>query len=57
MSQHPHAPLSPPRIYRVGGAVRDELMGLTPNDADYVVVGSTPEAMLAQGYTAVGNFD
>ena len=55
MSQHPHAtPLSPPRIYRVGGAVRDELMGLTPNDADYVVVGSTPEAMLAQGYTAVG---
>ena len=55
MSQQPHAtPLSPPRIYRVGGAVRDELMGLTPNDADYVVVGSTPEAMLAQGYTAVG---
>ena len=56
MSQNEHTPpsLSTARIYRVGGAVRDELMGLTPNDADYVVVGSTPEAMLAQGYTAVG---
>ena len=43
-----------PRIYCVGGAVRDALMGLPANDADYVVVGSTPETMLAQGYTPVG---
>ena len=42
------------RTYCVGGAVRDALMGLPAHDADYVVVGSTPEAMLAQGYTPVG---
>lgn len=40
--------------YLVGGAVRDELLGLTPKERDWVVVGSTPEAMLAQGFTAVG---
>ena len=55
MSQHYHTPpLSQPRIYRVGGAVRDELLGEPHSDADYVVVDSTPEAMLAQGYTPVG---
>ena len=55
MSQHHHTPpLSQPRIYRVGGAVRDELLGEPHSDADYVVVGSTPEAMLTQGYTPVG---
>ena len=54
MTQHDHAPPSEPRIYRVGGAVRDELLGEAHSDADYVVVGSTPEAMLAQGYTPVG---
>ena len=42
------------RIYRVGGAVRDELMGLPHSDTDYVVVGSTPEFLLSQGYTPVG---
>lgn len=41
-------------IYRVGGAVRDELLGLPVKDHDYVVVGSTPEEMVRQGYRPVG---
>ena len=41
-------------IFVVGGAVRDALMGLPVNDRDWVVVGSTPEAMVAQGYLPVG---
>lgn len=41
-------------IYIVGGAVRDELLGRPVADRDYVVVGGTPEAMLAQGYKPVG---
>jgi len=41
--------------YLVGGAVRDELMGVPCNDYDYVVVGSTPEQMLNAGYTQVGS--
>ncbi len=40
--------------YIVGGAVRDRLLGRPVNDHDWVVVGSTPEAMLAAGYTPVG---
>jgi tRNA nucleotidyltransferase (CCA-adding enzyme) len=40
--------------YIVGGAVRDTLLGRPVNDRDWVVVGSTPEAMLAAGYTPVG---
>lgn len=40
--------------YVVGGAVRDRLLGLPVNDRDWVVVGSTPESMLAAGYTPVG---
>lgn len=42
------------RIYLVGGAVRDQLMGLDPKDKDYVVVGSTPAKMLLAGYEQVG---
>ena len=42
------------QVFVVGGAVRDALMGLTVNDRDWVVVGSTPEAMSAQGYVPVG---
>ena len=42
------------KIYAVGGAIRDSLMGLPMHDIDYVVVGATPEEMLAQGYTPVG---
>ena len=41
-------------IFVVGGAVRDALMGLPVNDRDWVVVGSTPEAMIAQGFVPVG---
>lgn len=40
--------------YLVGGAVRDELLGLQCQDRDFVVVGQTPEAMLARGFKAVG---
>jgi tRNA nucleotidyltransferase (CCA-adding enzyme) len=41
-------------IYCVGGAVRDELLGLPIQDRDYVVVGATPEAMTQAGYKPVG---
>ncbi len=42
------------RTYLVGGAVRDELLGLPVRERDWVVVGGTPEQLLAQGYKAVG---
>ena len=42
------------KIYLVGGAVRDALMGLAGSDRDWVVVGGTPEALVAQGYQPVG---
>ena len=42
------------KTYLVGGAVRDGLLGITGADRDWVVVGSTPEAMAAQGFTPVG---
>ena len=42
------------QVYLVGGAVRDELLGWPIKDKDYVVVGSTPEAMLAAGFKSVG---
>ena len=42
------------QIYMVGGAVRDQLLGRPVNDHDWVVVGATPEQMLAQGYLPVG---
>ena len=42
------------KIYLVGGAVRDELLGLSVKEKDWLVVGATPEAMLKQGYQAVG---
>ena len=41
-------------VFVVGGAVRDALMGLPVSDRDWVVVGSTPEAMTARGYAPVG---
>tara|TARA_Y100001956_G_scaffold82452_1_gene103395 strand:+ start:3529 stop:4740 length:1212 start_codon:yes stop_codon:yes gene_type:complete len=40
--------------YLVGGAVRDQLLNIDVYDRDWVVVGSTPEQMLEQGFTAVG---
>ena len=42
------------QIYCVGGAVRDELLGIAIKDKDYVVVGSTPQVMLDAGYRPVG---
>lgn len=42
------------QVYLVGGAVRDELLGLPVQDKDYVVVGTTPAAMLAAGFKPVG---
>jgi len=42
------------KTYVVGGAVRDELLNLPVQDRDYVVVGATPEQMLAAGYRPVG---
>ena len=42
------------QIYQVGGAVRDELLGLEVKDRDWVVVGGTPGEMTALGYKAVG---
>jgi tRNA nucleotidyltransferase (CCA-adding enzyme) len=43
-----------PRFYVVGGAVRDALLGLPASDRDWVVVGATPEQLLALGYKPVG---
>lgn len=42
------------KTYLVGGAVRDGLLGKTPSEFDWVVVGATPEAMLARGFNQVG---
>ena len=42
------------KIYMVGGAVRDALLGLPVQDRDWVVVGATPEALSAQGFVPVG---
>lgn len=46
--------LDPTAIYAVGGAVRDRLLGLPAGDYDWVVVGATPEQMVANGYLPVG---
>jgi tRNA nucleotidyltransferase (CCA-adding enzyme) len=42
------------QVYLVGGAVRDALLGIRGGDRDWVVVGQTPEAMLARGFRGVG---
>lgn len=42
------------QVYLVGGAVRDSLLGHPYQEKDYVVVGATPEHMLAQGFQPVG---
>jgi tRNA nucleotidyltransferase (CCA-adding enzyme) len=42
------------KIYTVGGAVRDELLGLPVKERDYVVVGATPEEMARLGFKPVG---
>ena len=55
-SDAPYRPDDPAtlRTYLVGGAVRDALLGLPVKDRDWVVVGATPEQLLAQGYLPVG---
>ena len=42
------------KVYLVGGAVRDELLGISGADRDWVVVGATPQDLLNMGYQAVG---
>ena len=42
------------QIYKVGGAVRDRLLGRPVTEVDWVVVGATAEALAAQGYRPVG---
>jgi len=42
------------QVYAVGGAVRDQLLGLPVQDRDYVVVGATPEEMVRLGFRPVG---
>ncbi|WP_048439670.1 multifunctional CCA addition/repair protein [Caenimonas sp. SL110] len=42
------------KIYRVGGAVRDALLGLPVSDHDWVVVGASPQEMISLGYLPVG---
>ena len=43
------------KVYRVGGSVRDELLGRSGGDRDWVVVGATPEMLAASGFRAVGS--
>ncbi len=42
------------KLYRVGGCVRDRLLGLSVNDIDWVVTGATAAQMLAAGYKSIG---
>jgi tRNA nucleotidyltransferase (CCA-adding enzyme) len=42
------------KVYCVGGAIRDEMLGLKVQDRDWVVVGASPEDLIAQGFTPVG---
>jgi tRNA nucleotidyltransferase (CCA-adding enzyme) len=46
--------MSPMKIYLVGGAVRDELLGLPIKDKDYVVVAATPQQMVDKGFRPIG---
>jgi len=46
--------IRPMQTFLVGGAVRDRLLGVPPGDRDFVVVGATPDAMLARGFRPVG---
>ncbi len=41
------------KIYKVGGAVRDSLMGVKSSDNDWVVVGSSPEEMVSNGFKPI----
>ena len=54
MTQKIHARIPGARVYMVGGAVRDGLLGVPVQDHDWVVVGTTPDTMAQQGYLPVG---
>ena len=42
------------QVYLVGGAVRDEQLGIPHNERDWCVVGASPDELLALGYRQVG---
>ena len=42
------------QVYLVGGAVRDELLGIPQRERDWCVVGARPEDLESQGYQRVG---
>ena len=42
------------KVFQVGGSVRDELLGAEPKDRDWVVVNSSPEEMVANGFKPIG---
>ena len=42
------------KIYKVGGAVRDSLLGVKAKDNDWVVVGSSPDEMISEGFKPIG---
>ena len=42
------------KIFQVGGSIRDEILGVEANDKDWVVVGSSPEKMVAEGFRPIG---
>ena len=42
------------KIFQVGGAVRDSILGVEANDKDWVVVGSSPEKMISEGFKPIG---
>ena len=42
------------KIYQIGGSVRDKILGITPNDKDYVVIGSNIDEMKSLGFIQVG---
>ena len=42
------------KIFQVGGAVRDSFLGVEANDKDWVVVGSSPEKMISEGFKPIG---
>ena len=42
------------KVYEVGGAVRDALLGLPVHERDWVVVGATPDELVAKGFRRVG---
>jgi tRNA nucleotidyltransferase (CCA-adding enzyme) len=46
---------TPFKIYLVGGAVRDALMGEPRSDRDWVLVGATPQQLSESGFTPIGN--